>query len=143
MLDSERFRYLNISIFTCMGFTTSIMVTDPTGLDVPYLGFTFDSFNSTLRRMLVIAYFFIIYAPIIMGIPRYDLYGIVMATIYTWSWIVHIIIRDYACGYFLVNIAFRMTEYLSWLFLGVTLIYYLIKLSCSPFTEGSFSKLYN
>ena len=138
MLDSERFRFLNIAIFTCMGFTTSIMVIAPENLDIPYLGFELQEVNSTLKRLVVVVYFFIIYAPIIMGIPRYDVYGLVMATIYTWFWIVHIFIRDYACSYFAVDIAFKLPEYLSWLFLGVVLVYYLVKFSCLPFSEGPF-----
>jgi len=70
MLDSERFRILNIAVFTCMGSVTALMVMRPTELDIPVRGFESDELNSTLRRMLVIAYYFVIFSPIIMGIPR-------------------------------------------------------------------------
>ena len=138
MLDSERFRFLNIAIFTCMGFTTSLMVIAPERLDIPYFGMELRLLNSTSRQMVVIVYFFIIYAPIIMGIPRYDVYGLLMSTIYTWFWIAHMFVSDYACKYTAFEIAFHIPEYLSWLFLGVLLLYYLTKFSCSPFPQGSF-----
>ena len=75
MLDSERIRFMNIALFTCMGFTTTMMVLRPRDLDVPYEKFENDSFNSTLRKMLIIAFYLVIYSPVIIGIPRHDLYG--------------------------------------------------------------------
>ena len=49
MLDGERFRLLNVAVFSVMGVTTATMVLDPKNLNVPYENFELDTFNHTLR----------------------------------------------------------------------------------------------
>ena len=52
MLDGERFRLLNVAVFSVMGVTTATMVLNPKGLNVPYENFELDTFNHTLRLVL-------------------------------------------------------------------------------------------
>ena len=82
-----------------------------------------------LRRLLIIAYYGVIYSPIILGIPRYDFFGLLTATLYAWGWIIHIITRDYACVYWPTDYGVNAPEYITWLLLGLMLLYYLIKFS--------------
>ena len=66
------------------------------------------------RRLLIVAFFGLIYSPIVLGIPRYDFFGLLTATFYSWCWIVHIIVRDYACIYYSETVALKVPEYLTW-----------------------------
>ena len=81
------------------------------------------------RRLLIVAFFGVIYSPIVLGIPRYDFFGLLTATFYSWCWIVHIVVRDYACIYYSETVALKVPEYLTWLLLAVLLLYYLVKFS--------------
>ena len=62
-----------------------------------------------------------------------------IATIYSWSWIAHVISRDYACNYYFEEWIFHIPEYMTWLILGLALLYYLIRFSSEAIKNGEWS----
>ena len=78
MLDNERTRWINASLFFVMGWQLTLMILDASLVDVPYYFFKSPEFPFIFKKLLIIAYYLVIFAPIVMGLPRYDLYGSVM-----------------------------------------------------------------
>ena len=78
MLDNERTRWINAALFFVMGWQLTLMILDPSLVDVPYYFFKSPDFPFILKKLLIISYYLVIFAPIVMGLPRYDFYGSVM-----------------------------------------------------------------
>ena len=71
-------------------------------VDLPYYEIQRNTIGFLAKKLLIIAYFLIIYAPLAMGIARYDFYGSVVALLYTWMITIHNYVRD-RCWLFYIN----------------------------------------
>ena len=78
MLDNERTRWINAALFFVMGWQLSLMILDASAVDVPLYFFKSPEFPFILKKLLIIAYYLVVFSPIVMGLPRYDFYGSVM-----------------------------------------------------------------
>ena len=78
MLDNERTRFINAALFFAMGWQLTLMILGASYVDVPYYLFKSPEFHFILKKLLIIAYYLVVFAPIVMGLPRYDFYGSVM-----------------------------------------------------------------
>ena len=125
MLDNERYRWVNIAVFTCMISTIWNMINEPQNILLPNHD-DLQNINPVVHRIIVIAFYFVFYAPIVMGVARYDLYGLVMASLFAWMCFGAGIIRDYACIDY-TTLYWVVPEEGSWLCLSVILTYYLVK----------------
>ena len=81
MLDNERTRFINAALFFVMGGELTLMILDASLVDVPYYLFKSPDFPFILKKLLIIAYYLVVFAPIVMGLPRYDLFGSVMVSL--------------------------------------------------------------
>ena len=70
MLDNERTRWINATLFFAIGWQVTLMVVSPSAVDVPFERFKMSNFPFILRKMLTIAYYLVVFAPVVMGLPR-------------------------------------------------------------------------
>ena len=70
MLDNERTRWINATLFFAIGWQVTLMVVNPSTVDVPYERFKMKDFPFILRKLLTIAYYLVVFAPVVMGLPR-------------------------------------------------------------------------
>ena len=133
MLDNERTRWLNSILFFAMGWALTLMILDPNEVDIPFDRIRDPTFNFILKKLLTIGYYLVVFAPIVMGLPRYDLYGGVVAMLYTWLITIHNYIRDYSCAFGLTWL-FHVLEHISWTLLSLaipSLLVYVSRLGMS------------
>ena len=83
-------------------------------VDLPYYEIQRNTIGFLAKKLLIIAYFLIIYAPLAMGIARYDFYGSVVALLYTWMITIHNYVRDYACAIDGLTWVYKVPEHLAW-----------------------------
>ena len=70
MLDNEQTRWINATLFFAIGWQVTLMVVSPSAVDVPYIRFKMSNFPFILRKLLIIAYYLVVFAPVVMGLPR-------------------------------------------------------------------------
>ena len=70
MLDNERTRWINATLFFAIGWQVTLMVVSPSTVDVPYERFKMSNFPFILRKLLTIAYYLVVFSPVVMGLPR-------------------------------------------------------------------------
>ena len=47
--------------------------------------------NPTIRKVFIVYYYYVLYAPLFFGIPRYDFIGFVISLTYSWTFLINII----------------------------------------------------
>ena len=47
--------------------------------------------NPTIRKVFIVYYYYVLYAPLFFGIPRYDFVGFVISLTYSWTFLINII----------------------------------------------------
>ena len=119
MLDNERTRFINASIFFAFGYQLYLMSTHPLFVDLPYYELKRDTIGFLAKKLIIICYFLVVYAPIAMGIARYDFYGSMVAILYTWMITIHHYTRDYACAVDGLTWVYKVPEHLAWTLLSI------------------------
>ena len=51
----------------------------------------FKEMNPTIRKVFIVYYYYVLYAPLFFGIPRYDFVGFVISLTYSWTFLINII----------------------------------------------------
>ena len=127
MLDNERTRWINATLFFAIGWQVTLMVVSPSTVDVPFERFKMSDFPFILRKLLTIAYYLVVFAPVVMahnlwdcpgtafrttpqtpqsaiseGRPsnpeRWDLFGLMITMFYVWIFAIFNYLRDYNCA---------------------------------------------
>lgn len=119
MLDNERTRWINATLFFAIGWQVTMMVVSPSAVDVPFERFKMSNFPFILRKLLTIAYYLVVFAPVVMGLPRqgstdgsklvneklfvelmkrWDLFGLMITMLYVWIFAIFNYLRDYNCA---------------------------------------------
>jgi hypothetical protein len=70
MLDNERYRYLNISVFTCIALNAWTIINQPASTMKPNFHNSLDNINVILVRLVSTLYLLVFYAPIVMGVGQ-------------------------------------------------------------------------
>ena len=63
-------RWINATLFFAIGWQVTLMVVSPSTVDVPFERFKMNDFPFILRKLLTIAYYLVVFAPVVMGLPR-------------------------------------------------------------------------
>ena len=98
MLDNERTRWINATLFFAIGWQVTLMVVSPAEVDVPFEKFKMSNFPFILRKLLTISYYLVVFAPVVMGLPRWDFFGLMITMLYVWIFAIFNFLRDYNCA---------------------------------------------
>lgn len=131
MLDNERTRWISASIFFAFGYQLFLMATDPLQVDLPYYELKRDTIGFLSKKLLIMTYYMVVYAPIAMGIARYDFYGSIVAILYTWMITVHNYVRDYACATNSLTWIYKLPEHMAWTLLSLLIPALMIRVALS------------
>ena len=125
--------------------------------------------NPTIRKVFIVYYYYVLYAPLFFGIPRYDFIGFVISLTYSWTFLINIIglgseqvhdterwrwrqwlhgtkeqfravkVRDYDCEPQTDVYLFLAPQYIGWITLCLLQIYTILYFSC-PKCENRLEK---
>ena len=119
MLDNERTRWVSAALFFSFGYQLFLMVVHPLDVDLPFYELKLGNVTFLEKKLIIIAYYLMVYAPLVMGLPRYDFYGSLISLLYTWMITIHNYTRDYACATDPWTWLFKLPEHIAWTLLSL------------------------
>ena len=79
---------MKITIFAVMAFETALMTINS---EMVFMPIPTQEMNPTIRKVFIVYYYYVLYAPLFFGIPRYDFIGFVISLTYSWTFLINII----------------------------------------------------
>jgi len=120
-----------------MGWQLTLMIVEPENVTVPLAAMHDPSFNFLFKKLITISYYLVVFAPIALGIPRYDFYGGIVAMLYTWMITISKYVRDASCAMNHWPWVFNLMEHISWTLLSIFIPALLLRVALHPNLPGT------